>query len=139
MRHIIRSRPTLTHIFPRTMKVMPPNILFSSASTCRPSAARTRLTRSSSAAIVHLVSFTQNECRYCVQKVFRAFDEWKVSHSFHDVKRRRGKPVGQPFHIRLVAVFAPGDQQRWNLERPHSAAEIVIGELTSKSRAIGHR
>src|SRR5438552_8601207 len=50
MRHMSRSRPTLTHIFPPTMKTIPPNILFSSTWTVRPRAALTRPTRAFSGA-----------------------------------------------------------------------------------------
>ena len=46
MRHMIRSLPTLTHIFPRTMKVIPPNIFFSSTRGTRANASLTRLVRS---------------------------------------------------------------------------------------------
>src|SRR6476469_6343617 len=51
MRHIIRSRPTLTHIFPRTMKAMPPNIFFSSTSPPPPRATLTRCSKTSSGGI----------------------------------------------------------------------------------------
>src|SRR5690349_1767582 len=56
MRHIIRPGPTLTHIFPRTMKVMPANIFLSSNSTWPPRASLTRFSRASSGGTVFLHS-----------------------------------------------------------------------------------
>src|SRR5438309_2206100 len=49
MRHMMRSAPTVTHIFPRTMNVMPPNIFFCSTRGRPASASSTRVSSTSSA------------------------------------------------------------------------------------------
>src|SRR5438477_1772088 len=125
MRHMIRSLPTETHIRPRTMNVIPPNILFCSTRGMWARAASTRPVSASAGGMRFAARTLPREGRGVEVDVERADLAIADPEDLGDVAREAGAAGGLEVVSGEGAGLVSVDQQVPDLERSDHRVEAL--------------